>query len=119
MLTVALHTTTLVAVMWWAQRTRAPAYRRLIEAMRLHDPGSWEMLGRPDGSGWDFTHASGWRTPFDMYLKKREYDRAGAPELSAAGDAYRRFEFRTGPAAIVCWLALSVAVSELVARALA
>jgi hypothetical protein len=119
MLTVALNVTILVAVIWWVQRTRAPAYRRLIDAMRLHDPGSWETLGRPDGSGWDFTHASGWRTPFDMYLKKRDYNRAGAPELSEAGDAYRRIEFQTVPAALVGWLVLSVAVSELVARALA
>ena len=117
MLTVALNIAILVAFSWWSQRRHAPAYRRLIDAIRLHDPKAWEMLGRPDGSGWDLTH--GWRTPFHMYLKNREYSRIGTHELSAAGDAYRRLYFRIGPAALVAWLVTSVAVSELVSRALA
>jgi hypothetical protein len=119
MLTIALNTAILVALIWWVQRRRAPAYRRLVDAMRVHDPKSWESLGRPDGSGSDLTHAYGWRTPLYTYVKNREYNRLGAPELSAAGDAYRRLELRVAPTALAAWMVVAVAVSELVARALA
>jgi hypothetical protein len=87
--------------------------------MKLHDGPVWEALGRPDGSGWDFSHAFGWRTPFYMYLKNRDFARNAGDELSDAGDAYRRIELRTVPAAIVAWLLLSAALSEVIARTLA
>lgn len=104
-LKIALIVFWMLVWVYATERQFRPRYREFIRALRIHDPRTWNELGRPDGSVWGSAHAYGPGTVFNRYLGRRQYLAVEAPDLTQAAEALRRWGRRWSLAALLIWMA--------------
>jgi hypothetical protein len=104
--------------MWWLfyKRVSAPSYAEYVAKLRKYDPEFWNELGRPDGTTFGSFHGFGFGTKFDRYLRRRQYLKIGAAELTDTADTYRRKYLYRDPALALALFASMIAAIALLQR---